>query len=157
MLLRTIIGSAIVLITASASEVPREVNICELIRLASQLDGKVVRLSGVLRNSETPEDPSFDELVPETCSDAKDRQTVVHIVSPDVHFLANPPQGYKPDMDSMRRAQSILKKAAVDGKSVSVKVEGVFQIVRQETSMPPRHKRYSASIVIQALREAKER
>ena len=154
--LKVILGVLVALTIASASEVPREVNICDVTRLAGQLDGKVVRVRGLLRNSDTSEDPSFDELVPEGCSNQEGSQTVIHIVSPDTHFLSHPPQGYKPDMNSVRRAEPIFKKAAADGKPVLGTVEGVFHAMRREIAVPPRHKQYSASIVIQALRGASE-
>jgi hypothetical protein len=157
MLSKLTIGIAVLVSGANASEPPREVNICKLIRLASQLDGKVIQVRGLLRNSDTPEDPSFDELVPESCPDAEGRRTVIHIVSPDAHFLAHSPQGYKPDMDSIRRAEPTLNKAAADARLVSATIEGVLQAVRPQSARAPRHKQYSAVIVIQALREAKER
>jgi len=154
--LKILLG-VLVLLAAVASEEPREVNICDVMRLAGQLDGKVIRVRGLLRNSETPEEPSFDEFVPEGCSDAQGSQTVIHIVSPDVHFLSKPPRGYKPDMNSVRTAERIFRKAAADRKPVSATVEGVFQVLIRDGSAHPLHKQYAASIVVQALRGAKER
>lgn len=155
--LKVILGVLIVLSAATAGEKPREVNICDVVRLASQLNGKIISVRGLLRNSETPEDPYFDELVPERCSDVEDRQIVIHIVSPDAHLLANPPPGYKPDKKSVRRTEPIFKKAAADRKAVLVTVEGLFQVWHRDTRMPPRHKQYSEVIVVQAYRRAKER
>jgi hypothetical protein len=136
---------------------PLQVDLCNLPLLANQLEGKVIRVRGVLRNSGTPEEPSFDELVPESCLDSEGRRAVIHVVSPDSHFLDNPPQGYKPDLSSVRRVEPIFRKAAANNKSVSVIVEGVLQTAQWETTAHPRHKQYSASIVIQAFRSAKER
>lgn len=155
--LKVILGVLIVLSAATAGEKPREVNICDVMRLANQLDGKIIRVRGLLRNTDTPEDPSFDELVPERCSDVEGSQTVIHIVSPDGHFLANPPPGYKPDMNSARRVKPIFRKAALDEKPVLVTVEGFFRVLHPGTRMPLPHKQYSALIVIQAYRGAKER
>ena len=101
MLLRVSICAIVYLSFGIASEEPRDVNICDLTRLADQLDSKLVRVRGILRNSETAAEPFFDELVPENCSDAEGRGMVIRIVSPDVHFLANLPHGYKPDMSSI--------------------------------------------------------
>ena len=156
MLLKVSICAIVYLSFGIASEGPRDVNICDLTRLADQLDGKLVRVRGILRNSETAAEPFFDELVPENCSDPEGLRIVIQIVSPDVHFLANPPQGYKADMSSIRRAEPIFKNAAARSRPVAVTVEGVFYSARPQRSAPVRHKQYRGSIVLQALRAVKE-
>lgn len=140
-----------------ASDRPRNVNVCDLSRLAEQIDGKIVRVHGVLRNSDTMENPYFDELVGENCNGVDGGQVTIQVVSPDSHFLASPPPGYKPDFESVRRAEPVFKKAAADRRSVSATVEGVFYTSKQQTSSPARHRQYQASIVIQGLRDVKER
>ncbi len=158
MLLRILVIGAISAVNlAIAGEKPRDVNICDVMRLADELDGRLIRIRGLLRNSGTIDDPYFDELVPEHCGDEGGRQTVIHIVSPDEHLLSNPPRGYKPDMISIRRVEPLFRKAAKDQKPVSITVDGILQIFRGEELRSPRHRQYSASIVIQALRDAKER
>jgi hypothetical protein len=130
---------------------------CELVRGISQFDGKVIRVRGVLQNSDGPDDAFFDEFLPDTCSEAPGRRIVIHVQSPDVHFLANPPRGYRPNMKSVQRVESLLKKAAADGRRVSVTIEGLLVVATSVTPTPARHKPYPASIIIAAIYEAKER
>jgi hypothetical protein len=51
-------------------------------------------------------------------TDSNGKQTAIQAVSPDVHFLANPPKGYKPDMNSAKTIDQILDKANAAGKKV---------------------------------------
>jgi len=146
----------IIALSSMASDRPRDVKICDLRRLASQLEGKIVRIQGSLRNSNTHEDPYFNELVGEDCRVAEGGQITIRIISPDGHFLANPPHGYHPDLDSVRRAESVLKKAIAEHRSVSATVEGAFYAERQISGFTP-HKQYPANIVIQRLRDVKLR
>jgi hypothetical protein len=83
-------------------------------------------------------------------------EIVIHVESPDVHFFANPPRGYKPNVKSVHRAESLFNKAAAQSGQVSVTLEGVFVTERPDTRMPPRHKGYFASIVIAAIYDAKQ-
>ena len=143
--------------TGWAEERPRDVRICNLGRVAQQLDGKLVRIIGILQNSDTSETPFFDELVGHGCKASEGEQVKIQIVSPDSHFLSNPPPGYKPDMDSVSRAEAVFERAAAHRRSVSATVEGVFYVSKQQGFGPIRHRSYSAFIVIQALRDVKER
>ncbi len=141
---RFILGVCIV--ATATGQGPQNVNICDLISLAGELDGKLVRVRGIVRNSGSSSDPYFDELIPETCSTAEGRRTVIHIVSPDTHFLAHRPRGYRPDMNSVHRAESVFEKAAREGHSVSATVEGVFQSSTPKTSSAsPRHREYAGT------------
>jgi hypothetical protein len=159
MLLRSLarFGILILACVAWAEERPHDVNICNLGRVASQFDGKIVRISGVLQNSDTSERPFFDELVGKSCKGTKGEQVNLQVVSPDSHFLSNPPEGYKPDMGSLSRAEPIFERAAAHHRSVFATVEGVFYVANQPISGPVRHRRYPAFVVIQALRDVKER
>src|SRR5258707_15808924 len=96
-------GVLAIVSASMASDRPRDVRVCDLKRLGGQLEAKIVRIHGILRNSSTPEDPFFNELVGEDCKDAEGGEITIQIVSPDSHFLANPPHGYTPDMESLRR------------------------------------------------------
>jgi hypothetical protein len=131
---------------------PRAVSLCDLPQLGNQLEGRIIRISGVLRNTDARDNPSFDELTEE----CRGRLVRIQIVSPDSHFLDNPPAGYKPDTGSVRRAEPVFQKAAAEGRSVYATVEGVFYPASTQPPGPVRHRQYPAYIVIQAFRNVKE-
>lgn len=150
-----VLGIVPLVCSAWAQQRPRDVNICDLKRIARQMDGKIVRISGILLNSDTQETPFFDELVGQGCK-ATTEQVKIQVVSPDSHFLSNPPPGYKPDMDSVTRAEPIFERAAADHRSVYATVEGALYVTQGPTSGRVRHRRYQAVIVIQAIRSVRE-
>ena len=149
--------SILFLCSAGAAEKPQEVSICDLRRVAEKVEGKVIRVRGLLRNSETRKNPFYDELVPQTCKEPDDRRLVFHVVSPDVHDLANPPSGYEPDMESVRQAERIFRIAARNDRTVSAVIEGVYRSTSEEKAQSSRHKQYSGVIIVQAIRDAKVR
>lgn len=142
-----------------ASEPIRRFSVCDLVRTAVQLDGEIVKVYGVLQDSDPKrENPYFDELVSENCKGKGmgESQAKIQVVSPDSHFLANPPAGYKPDLNSIRRAELMAEKAAAHHRSLSATVEGVLYVPKAASGVP-RHRSYTAIIVVQAIRDTKER
>jgi hypothetical protein len=92
-------------------------SVCDVVRQADLLDGHVVNVRGTIRSSggKEPSGPYFDEMVA-PCSGTL--TATIKIVSPDAHFLANQPPGYRPDQASIRRAESLFTKEQGRGKSV---------------------------------------
>src|SRR5882724_9649645 len=116
--LQRLFGAVTLTCASVMAESVREVDVCNLALRADQFEGKLVRVRGELRNSDRAENPFFDELVGEHCKKAQGGKITIQIVSPDSHFLANPPPGYKPDLYSVRQAEPVFKKAAADHRSV---------------------------------------
>jgi hypothetical protein len=148
----------------SAQHPKRAMSVCELLRNAHNLEGQIVSVHGILQDSDIGIGPPyFDELAAENCAGAEANQQI-QVVSPDSHFLANPPRGFNPDPASVRRVEDALAKMQTTGRPVnrlSATVEGVLCIPQPDSEPPgsnrPRHKRYPAYIVIQALRDVQFR
>jgi hypothetical protein len=139
----------------------RTFSVCDLLIEANNLDGRIVRVHGILRDSDPKtESPYFDELAADNCTDEKHPKGPIRLISPDQHFLANPPSDYKPDLASVRKVEQIIAKLEATGEKVSgldVTVEGVFYIQRQkpEALSKTGDAVYAGFIVIQAIRDVK--
>ena len=133
------------------AEKPAQIlTVCDVAHSGDQLDGKVVQVKGMLRSRTA--NPYFDELVDENCKDVQ-----VHVVSADASFLANAPAAFKPDLRSIRRAAQVADKAAADGRELYGTVVGLMYVQKKDGSTPTRHKWYPFIIVVQAIRDVKER
>ena len=132
-------------------------NLCELIRSGDKFDGKLIRVSGLLQDSDPNTiNPYFDELVSHDCNDVNGKPVKILIVSPDQHFLANAPAGYKPDLRSIHRAEIVAEQAAARHHSLRATVEGVYYVSKTASSTSARHRQYPAVLVLQSIRDVKE-
>jgi hypothetical protein len=133
----------------SASE--PTLSVCTAASSAQHLDGKIVRVRGVLKQA-SPSAAFFDELFDDSCSEIK-----IHVISADSSFLAHAPKGYKPDPQSVERVQHLAAEAAVKGRDLTATVQGVFSVQKKEDYVQQRHKWYPLVLVIQGLSDVKER
>jgi hypothetical protein len=137
----------------------KPISVCNLIQNIQHLDGQVVRVRGTLRSTGgSPADSYFDEMVGISCPGIGD--ATVHIVSPDSHFLAASPRGYRPDFESVRKAEKLIAKAQSEGRSVPkfvATVEGVaVKLVSPEhfgAGRPLPHGHYGADLILAAIRD----
>lgn len=149
-----------VLAVAAPSE--RPLDVCEVIRRGPTLDSQIVRVRGMLTKSGSRLPAPLNEMVAD-CTDSAGNVNKVRlqVQSPDWHFLQHPPRGFKTDKASVRRAEEVIEKAqssAVRAKRVYATVEGYLVVPVQSTdtqvgSRRPRHPRYPAYIIIQAIRD----
>lgn len=154
-----IIGSVLVY-GCAAQTPPKTISVCDLVRNIQKLDGQVVKVQGILRSPNDPAiDSYFDEIVGDRCTGMG--EVVVHIVSPDSHFLAAPPKGYRPDFESVHRAENII--SAAQRKTSSTRfvatVEGVAVklalLKSSDFARPLPHGNYAASVILAAIRNVK--
>jgi len=128
-----------------------------LIRSGQRVNGKIVSVRGILAASNPKAAQAyFDELVGEGC-DPSGSAVRIQVVSPDPHFLAAPPPGYKPDPDSVRRAERVAQDAADHHRALIATVEGVLYVAEGGVQGFARHRRYPAIIVVAAIRDVNER
>lgn len=151
-------------VSAQPSNVP--LSICSVIREAGRFEGRVVAIRGILQDSSAgAEDVRFDELVADNCPGWDGEQIRIQVVSPDAHFLANPPRGYRPNMASIRRAERFYEKLLRDRgttRRIWATVEGVLYLPKQDplavgSAGKPSHREYTAYLVVQAIRELSAR
>jgi hypothetical protein len=137
-------------------------DVCNLIRDAAKLEGRIVIVSGILQASDpSSEKPYFDELIAENCSGLRTKRIRIQIVSPDSHFLANPPKGFNPDMDSVRRAEELLARSEKQGRrirQISATVAGVFyspqrQAATSRDSVTSRHEQYDGYLILESFKD----
>ena len=127
-------------------------SVCDVAQSGKSLDGKLIRVTGVLRDAYSRVRNSyFDELVDDKCKDIE-----IHVGSADAAFLANVPRSYKPDVKSIQRAEAVAERAAAHGRKLSATVEGVLFVQEKDVSSAPRHKGYPFVLIIQAIRNVKE-
>lgn len=141
--------------------------VCVVVRDVERLDGRIVVVRGILQDTDaSSSEPYFDELVGEDCTGSDGERPRVKVVSPDWHFLAKPPTGYRPDIASIRRADRFIAKLSRQGRpprKIWATVEGVIYFLKPEsatgssTGAKPSHKRYVAYIVVQAIRDLSEK
>ena len=162
--MKALVALLIAVPLASNSQPNRALTVCEVISEARKLEGRIVSVRGFLQDAAgTAGDPDFDELVADGCTLADGSLPRIQVVSPDLHFLANPPPGYKPDMKSVKRVERRIEAVRARGKRVGrilATVQGVV-LAGDEDSRPqastkvPRHRQYRAYLVIQAMRDVK--
>lgn len=137
------------------------IGVCDLLREPGKYEGQMIRVRGQLRSSGSAEHPSFDELDGAGCaSNEQEEKWVVSIVSPDAHFLAQSPKGYRPDRRSVERVSRLVTKQVAAGRvisSVECTIEGLFygdhtRDDGEHAVRPRRHPRYDGHVVIQAIR-----
>ncbi|MGJ5817136.1 hypothetical protein [Paludibaculum fermentans] len=135
------------------------VTVCQLLAAAEELDGRIVSVRGILKtSSDEAGAPYFDQLTGGACAGRAVADRTLQVVSPDAHFLAKPPSGYKPDEGSFRRAGRLLDKMLAAGQPVGgfdATVEGIFYRGRSQPRLPVRHRQYPGYVVIQAIRNVK--
>jgi hypothetical protein len=163
---KLIVSTLLVVITCGFASAPlfkSAMSVCDLIRDAPVLEGQIVSVHGILQNSGSGTgQPYYDELMADNCVGNGGKEIQIQIVSPDAHFLANPPRGFKPDMNSIRRVEDLLEKMEKEGrtvKQISCTVQGAFYAPKPQSSSALggsdqyHHKLYQGYIVIQALRD----
>jgi hypothetical protein len=133
--------------------------VCELIQSGRKLDGQIVAVKGHLQDATGAGDSQlFDELVGTDCKLSDASVPRIRIVSPDSHFLAQPPPGYKPDLGSVEGVERRISKARATGKKIkylSAVVEGAVIWADGNTrgdGSTPRHQRYQGYLVLQRIR-----
>ncbi len=133
--------------------------VCEALKRLPELDGRVVAIHGQLQGGSMLSGGAyFDQLVEPHCALQGDSRGVIRLESPDQHFLAHPPRGYRADKASIKRVAQILAREKDKGAAsvrLDVVVEGVLYQV-SPGSPTTRHARgVLAVIVVQAYREPK--
>lgn len=158
--MKTVVTVATIL-AGLASAAPAALSVCEVARAGEQLDGKTVRIRGVLREA-FPGAKLFDELADEGCP-----EITIHVVTTDVSLPHPPPPGYKLDMRSAEHAQRVAEKALASGHHLSATILGVLYAQKPEdyvaakplnkkVTIPPHHKWYPFVLLIEAVPEIKE-
>ncbi len=149
----------------SAQEVAHVKSVCEIVENRSQLAGQIVAVRGLLLSDSTDSPhPQFDQLTSEGCLAPDGAEVRVKLVVPDVHFLANPPAGFKLDLSSLRQSErrlSELIKSKPGTRKVIATVEGLLDVPapspgRDRLSRRPAPKRFPAYITVQAIRSLGE-
>jgi hypothetical protein len=156
--LRTILVTFLIALgVSSATELTAPQSVCDLLRSGQWVNGKTVSVRGILTTANPKAlQAHFDELIGEGC-DPAGGSIRIQVVSPDAHFLAEPPPGYKPDPDSVRRAERVAQAAADHHRALIATVEGILYVVEGAKPGIARHRRYPAVIVVGAIRDVKER
>jgi hypothetical protein len=164
-MLPQMIAAALVLcMTCMASQqdgAKNPLTVCELIQSGRKLDRQIVAVKGRLQDATGATDkPDFDELVATDCKLPDASVPKIRIVSPDSHFLAQPPPGYKPDLASVERVERQISEARARGKRIkylSAVLEGAMIWADgraiAEPDAAPRHQRYRAYLVVQRMRD----
>ncbi|MBE7542363.1 MAG: hypothetical protein M9913_13350 [Bryobacteraceae bacterium] len=149
----------------SAQEVAHVKSVCEILENRSQLAGQIVAVRGLLlSDSMDSPHPQFDQITSEGCLAPDGAEVRVKLVVPDVHFLANPPAGFKLDLSSLRESErrlSKLLKAKPRSRKVIATVEGLLDVPapslgQERLSRRPAPKRFPAYITVQAIRSLEE-
>jgi hypothetical protein len=106
----------------------------------------------------------FDELVDKACPEIE-----IHTVfTPTSLPHPPPPSKYKLDVRSAQNAQRVTEKALADGRVVSATIAGVLYLEKKEdyvpshslengAIVPPPHKWYPLVLLIEAVRDIRER
>jgi len=132
------------------------VTLCQLLAEPQRFDGRIVRVRGILESEgNAPRTAYFDQLSSTGCPGSAAAETKVQVVSPDSHFLENPPDGYRPDQRSIRRAEKVMEKALASrdpARAFEATVEGVFYRAEMISNHPARHRQYPGYVVLQAIR-----
>jgi hypothetical protein len=153
---------AVVVIASLAAAPERALSVCEAARVSDQLDGKMVRISGVLRKAHPALD-LFDELVGTKCPGVE-----IHVVATVGSLPVPPPAGYKLDEKSTRMAQRVAEKALADGRDLSATIVGVLYVqkkqdyvparpLNKDVMVPPHHKWYPLVLLIESVPHIQER
>lgn len=151
-----------ILFSAFVAAVPSTMSVCAALRTGAKLDGKTVRVAGVWRTSSGT--GLFDELVDDTCPELG----IIHVVFTGDGLQYPPPQNYKLDVGSAKRAQRIAAKALANHRDVAATIEGVLYVQRKEdyvparpltsgVMIPPAHKWYPLVLLVEAVPEIRER
>ncbi len=152
----------LVLLQAAASPAPQPLDVCKFVDQVRSLQKHIVQVRGVVNTLADKDDVSLDDLVVDSCPSRAGKPVRVSIQWPDQDFLAHPPEGYKVDAESFRRAAEIVTQAQAQGKPVDqiiATIEGVAYA--PEKAAPPEewdfghHGHVDALIIIQAVRDVK--
>lgn len=151
--------------TLSAQEVAHVYSVCELIEMRSHLAGQIVVVRGLLLSDTTnSRHPKFDQLISEGCLGHHGAEVRVKLDIPDVHFLANPPTGFKLDLSSLQKSErrlSELIKSKPGTQKVIATVEGLLEVPgpslgQKRPSRRPAPKSFPAYITVQAITSVEE-
>ncbi|MGC0771380.1 MAG: hypothetical protein WB543_00485 [Candidatus Acidiferrum sp.] len=115
------------------------ITVCELVRNAKVLDGRIVRIRTVVDHSKEGQVEDIVSACP-TSGDSKAKTTRVRIFYPDEAFMAKAPKGFHWDAASFQHFGELLQRASAQGKPVGqaiVTVEGVAYAPPSSFSAPP--------------------
>lgn len=160
MLVIVIVSLPLAVVAAPAGD---SVTVCDFVKQIDVLNGRIVRVRGILKMYETdPEGATPDYLVA-TCPNLKKGIVKVKVEYPDTWFLEKPLKGYRVDKDSFLRAHKVVMSTLKDGK---VKDRYIATIAGQAYAPPPPSApppglhvtpegSYDAGIVIEGIYEVK--
>jgi hypothetical protein len=157
--------AAIVLVPFPAVAAPPAgpITVCDFVKQVNVLNGRIVRVRGILKMFETDPDGATPDYLVATCPDLKKGIVKVRVEYPDVWFLKEPPKGYRLDKDSFLRTHKIVMSTLKDGK---VKDRYIATIAGQAYRSPPSSSpppglhitldgSYDAGIVVEGIYDAK--
>lgn len=91
-------------------------SVCDFVRQIKALDGRMVKVRGILHMVGTDLDEATPDYLSAKCPDLKKGIVEVRIEYPDVWFLKKPPKAFRVDKGSFVRARKVVMSTLKNGK-----------------------------------------
>lgn len=143
-----------------APGVPATISVCQVGSAGEKLNGTTVQVTGIWRSLSGS--GLFDELVDDSCPGSE-----IHVVFSVGSLPSPPPPTYRINTKSVGHAERLTQKALADRRRVFATIVGIIYVQRETdyvpshplgngTTVPPRHKWYPFTLLIQSVPTVRE-